>query len=202
MSSGQCCCLPSSCPFKSDTSLMGSVSHITEQKICPGKKLRCHVTSHMEIPLKMLLNIVLSNFFNRTDEKSDYKNLNICILDCFCFKRAEKKQDILITHPRLMVKDSQQVHGVIQILLSQRASERKVVEKVRTLKAFVHHSVKSGGGGGGFYLSALMARMSVSLLYRSPTSLIIFLRAWSSRFRLDTFTCEHTIADHIQTVTS
>lgn len=31
MSSGQCCCLPSSCPFKSDTSLMGSVSHITEQ---------------------------------------------------------------------------------------------------------------------------------------------------------------------------
>lgn len=128
---------------------MGSVSHITEQKICPGKKLRCHVTSHMEIPLKMLLNIVLSNFFNRTDEKSDYKNLNICILDCFCFKRAEKKQDILITHPRLMVKDSQQVHGVIQILLSQRASERKVVEKVRTLKAFVHHSVKSGGGGGG-----------------------------------------------------
>lgn len=90
-----------------------------------------------------------------------------------------------------MVKDSEQVHGVIQILLSQRASERTVVEKVRTLKAFVNHSVKSGGGGGGggFYLSALMVRTSVSLLYRSPTSLIIFLRAWSSRFRLDSFTC-------------
>lgn len=96
-----------------------------------------------------------------------------------------------------MVKDSQQVHGVIQILLSQRASERTVVEKVRKLKAFVHHSVKLGGGG--FYLSALMVRTSVSLLYRSPTSLSIFLRAWSSRFRLDSFTCEYNIIDHIQT---
>lgn len=87
-----------------------------------------------------------------------------------------------------MVKDSEQVHGVIQILLSQGASERTVVEKVRTLKAFVNLCVKSGGGGG-FYLSALIVRTSVSLLYRSPTSLIIFLRAWSSRFRLDSFTC-------------
>lgn len=98
-----------------------------------------------------------------------------------------------------MVKDSQQVHGVIQILLPQGTSERTVVEKEGAIMAFVNQSVKSGGGGV-FYLSALMVRMSVSLLYRSPTSLIIFLRAWSSRFRLDSFTCKHNIIDHIQTV--
>lgn len=55
--------------------------------------------------------------------------------ECFYLKmKAEKKQDVLVTHPRLVVKDSQQVHGVIQILLSQRASEGTVVEKVGKLK--------------------------------------------------------------------
>lgn len=97
-----------------------------------------------------------------------------------------------------MVKDSQQVHGVIQILLPQRASKRTVVENMGTLQAFVYKSGKSGGGGS-FYLSALMVRTSVSLLYRSPTSLIIFLRAWSSRFRLDSFTCQHNTVGHMHT---
>lgn len=31
MSTGQCCCLPSFCPFKADTSLMGLVSQIAEK---------------------------------------------------------------------------------------------------------------------------------------------------------------------------
>lgn len=39
----------------------------------------------------------------------------------------------------------------------------------------------------GFYLSALMVSTSVSLQYLSPTSLSIFLRAWSSKFKLDSF---------------
>lgn len=63
---------------------------------------------------------------NRADERSNYTLSVIWTVD----SREEKKQDVLVTHPRLVVKDSQQVHGVIQILLSQRASEGTVVEKV------------------------------------------------------------------------
>lgn len=44
--------------------------------------------------------------------------------------------------------------------------------------------------GQAVYLSVLMVRTSVSLQYLTPASLISFLRAWSSRFKLDSFTLE------------
>lgn len=44
--------------------------------------------------------------------------------------------------------------------------------------------------GRSVYLSAVMVRISVALQYLSPTSLSIFLRACSSRFKLDSFTCD------------
>lgn len=59
---------------------------------------------------------------NRADERFTYTLSvirNVCILKI----KQKRNRNVLVTHPRLVVKDSQQVHGVIQILLSQRASE-------------------------------------------------------------------------------
>lgn len=92
-----------------------------------------------------------------------------------------------------MVKNSEQVHGIILVLLSQRAAgsteegkRGKTVHFLTSQSGVLNRKVR------GVYLSVVMVRTSVSLQYRSPTSLSIFLRAWSSRFRLDSFTCDGT----------
>lgn len=61
------------------------------------------------------------------------------------------------------------------------------MKRVGALAFIWRHAEASGSR---VYLSAVMVSVSVSLQYLSPTSLSIFLNAWSSRFKLDNFTCD------------
>ncbi len=92
----------------------------------------------------------------------------------------------LQTHPGLVVKHGEEVHGVIIILLSQRATtithtDHFNVRELRNQTQNMYHTT---------HLSVVMVSVSVFLQYRSSLSLIIFFLAWSSRFRLESFTCK------------
>ncbi len=92
----------------------------------------------------------------------------------------------LQTHPGLVVKHGEEVHGVIIILLSQRATtithtDHFNVRERRNQTQNMYHTT---------HLSVVMVSVSVFLQYRSSLSLIIFFLAWSSRFKLESFTCK------------
>lgn len=106
------CCLPSSCPFNSDASLMALISQIAaadrhdvpwyESQVAVYK---CHRGSTI-----------------------------VCVRACVCVfaetgqsgllyqVKSPRRVGSFVTYPGLVVKDGEQIHGVVVVLTSQRAA--------------------------------------------------------------------------------